>query len=213
MKLLYISANPKEELNSACRTAARRLISKCQMSRPDIEIEEMDLYAEDVPEVDFDVYTNRAMVKNASMCPELTPVDIAKIDRINFLCEQFLSADRYIIAAPMWSLLFPGRLKNYIDCIVQNNKTIVINSQCTKGLLDDKDRRMIYIQSSGGKYTGLITSRFDYGTDYIQMIFTFLGIKSFKSIPVDKTGLNNQGVASAMLRAEDEMNQILPQFL
>ncbi len=106
MKLLYISANPKEENNSSCKSAARRLVDKCVNAMPDLEIEEMDLYKEDIPEVDFNVYTHRAMVKNVANNPELTGQDIAKINRINFLVEQFLSADRYIIAAPMWSLLF-----------------------------------------------------------------------------------------------------------
>lgn len=213
MKLLYVSANPKEEEQSVCKTAAKRFINKCVEIGADLQVEELDLYASDIPEVDFDVYTQRAMVKEVPTNSLLSPIIIKKIERINFLCDQFIAADRYVIAAPMWSLFFPGRLKNYIDCIVQNNKTITINENCTKGLLDDKDRKMVYIQSSEGKYSGLITSRFDYGTDYMQTLFKFLGINCFKSILVDGTGLNNQGVASAMLRAEDEMKCVLQCFL
>lgn len=213
MKLLYISANPKTEDESVCKTAARRFINKCKDADCNLEIEEMDLYAEDIPEVDFGVFTHRATIKQPNPYEELTPEALAKINRINFLCEQFLSADRYVIATPMWSLLFPGRLKNYIDCIIQNNKTIAISESQPKGLLDDKDRRMVYIQSSGCKYSGLITSRFDYGTDYMTMLFKFLGVKCFKNIPIDGTGLNNQGVASAMLKAEDEMNVVLQSFM
>jgi len=213
MKLLYISANPKPEEGSVCKTAARRFIQKCQEQDSSLEIEEMDLFKEEIPEVDFNVFTHRAMTKQVNPNEQFTQEDIQKIDRINYLCDQFLSADKYVFAAPMWSLMFPGRMKNYIDCIIQHNKTIIINENETKGLLDDKDRRMVYIQSSGGDYSGLITSRFDYGTDYMQTLFKFLGVKCFNSIPVEDTGLNNQGVASAMLDAEDEMNQVIPHFM
>lgn len=213
MKLLYISCNPKPEEQSVCKTTARRFIDKCLDAKPNLCVEEMDLYNENIPEVSFDVFTHRATVKHPSPYEEIPPESQQKIDRLNFLCEQFLSADRYVIAAPMWSLMFPGRLKNYLDCIIQNHKVIEINDKCVKGLLDDIDRRMLYVQSSGGNYTGFITSRFDYGTDYLQMMFKFLGIKTFKSLPVEGTGTANQSVAKAIIRAEEEMQILIKDFL
>ena len=46
------------------------------------------------------------------------------MQRIRALCDQFISANVYVIAAPMWSLSFPAPLKEYIDCIMQDQKTI-----------------------------------------------------------------------------------------
>lgn len=213
MKLLYISCNPKQEDNSVCKTTARRFINKCLEAKPDLCVEEMDLYNEDIPEISFDVFTQRATVKQPSPYEEISSECMKKIERVNFLCEQFLAADRYVIAAPMWSLMFPGRLKNYLDCVIQNHKVIEINDSNVKGLLDDVDRRMLYIQSSGGIYSGFITSRFDYGTDYLQMLFKFLGIKTFKSLPVEGTGTANQSVAKAIIRAEEDMQGLIKDFL
>ncbi|HAX71996.1 MAG TPA: FMN-dependent NADH-azoreductase, partial [Firmicutes bacterium] len=61
--------------------------------------------------------------------------------------DQFKEADVVIIAAPMWSLSFPAPLKEYLDCILQVGKTITFESHMPKGLLDDKERTVIYVQS------------------------------------------------------------------
>ena len=76
-----------------------------------------------------------------------------EVHKIVKLTDQFKEADMYVIAAPMWSLSFPAPLKEYIDCIVMDGKTISIKENKIEGLLNDKKRGMVYIQSSGGKYT------------------------------------------------------------
>lgn len=213
MKILYIAANPKPEGQSTSKTVARYFINNCIQKQPDIIIEEMDLYKEDIPEVDFQLYNARSSIKQGKEYDALGEDLRLKIDRINFLCEQFLSADRYVIAAPMWSMMFPGRLKNYIDIVVQNHKSIEISDDCVRGLLDDKIRRMIYIQSSSGKYSNIITSRFDYGTDYLNMLFKFLGVKSFLYLPVEGTGQMNSSVAGAIINANQEGDDLVAEFL
>lgn len=213
MKILYITANPKPEEQSSSKSVARYFINECIENRSDAIIEEMNLFEEDIPEVDFQLYSARSSLKQGEEYDALGDDLKQKIDRLNFLCEQFLSADRYVIAAPMWSLMFPGKLKNYIDAVVQNHKVIEIKEDCVHGLLDDKIRRMIYIQSSCGKYSNIITSRFDYGTDYLDMIFKFLGIKTFLYLPVEGTGQKNCCVASAIIKANQETKDLIHEFL
>lgn len=79
-----------------------------------------------------------------------------EVKRIIELSEQFKNADLYVIAAPLWTLSFPAPLKEYIDCVVQNKITIKVTPEEVKGLLDDKQREMVYIQSSGEKFLGLL---------------------------------------------------------
>lgn len=213
MKLLYITANPKPEGESCCLTIGRRFIDRVGQLNPEMQIEEIDLYNEDIPEIDFQVVNSRGMVKSGVEYDELPEDKKLKADRMNFLCEQFMGADRYVIAAPMWSSLFPGRLKNYIDIIIQNGKTIQITNECVKGLLNDIDRRMIYIQSSSGKYSNILMSRLDYGTDYLNIIMKFLGIKKFFHLPVEGTGNNNAGIAGALMNATNEVEDIIGSFL
>lgn len=213
MKLLYITVNPKPEGESCCLTIGRRFIERVTQEDPEMQVEELHLYNENIPEIDFQVVTDRGNVKSGQEYDELPEDKKLKVDRMNYLCEQFRSADRYVIAAPMWSLMFPGRLKNYIDVVIQNGKTILISPDCVQGLLDDKERRMVYIESSGAKYTNLIMSRLDYGTDYMQAIMKFLGIKKFIHLPVEGTGSNNEGIAGALMNATSEIEDILGEFV
>jgi len=178
-----------------------------------MDVEELNLYSEDIPEVDFDVFNERAQVKAGQEYESLPEEKREKIDRINRLCQQFKSADKYVIAAPMWSLMFPGRLKNYIDCIVQDGQTIKLDESSVKGLLDDKDRRLVYIQSSSGEYSGLISSRFDYGTDYMCTLFKSLGVRRVFNLPVEGTGLNDNDISDAVMRASMEADTMVPMFM
>ena len=50
----------------------------------------------------------------------------------------------------MWSLSFPAPLKEYIDCIVELDKTMSITEKKGKGLSRPEERKMVYVQSSGG---------------------------------------------------------------
>jgi hypothetical protein len=63
-----------------------------------------------------------------SAAKKLNDKDQKEIQKIRELCDQFISANVYVIAAPMWTLSFPAPLKEYIDCIMQNEKTIKFNS-------------------------------------------------------------------------------------
>ncbi len=71
---------------------------------------------------------------------------------------RFVSSDAYAIAVPMWSLSFPSPLKEYVDCIMQHGITIEISPEHMGGLLGDKKRSAVYIQSSGAKMTWLTHS-------------------------------------------------------
>lgn len=55
---------------------------------------------------------------------KLDDKDQREVQKVRFLCDQFISANVYIIATPMWSLSFPAPLKEYIDCILQDQKTL-----------------------------------------------------------------------------------------
>lgn len=213
MKLLYITANPKPEGESCSLTIGRRFIERVTQQNPEVQIEELHLYNENIPEIDFQVVTGRAALKQGAEYDGLPEDKKRKVDRMNFLCEQFISADRYVIAAPMWSLMFPGRLKNYLDVVIQNGKTVQITPDCIKGLLCDKERRMVYIQSSGGKYSNILLSRLDYGTDYLNVLMKFIGIKKFFQLPVEGTGSNNSGIAGALMNATNEVEDIIDDFL
>jgi FMN-dependent NADH-azoreductase len=200
-KLLYITVNSKPEAMSVSKKAGREFVDRFIMENNDFFVEELDLYNEDIPEVNHLIFTDRAELVSGQAYDDLMEEDKAAVNRVNQLCDQFISADVYVIAAPMWSVFFPSRLKRYIDCIAVNNKTILITEDEVTGLLDDKPRKMVYIQSSGGVYPHIITNKFDYGVNYLRDVFKSLGINRFEKILIEGTDSPKVGVDEAMSEA------------
>ncbi len=209
MKLLYIKCNPKPEAQSACLRVGREFIRQYEKRYPGNAIEELDLYAMDLPEVDGIVYQGRSGIVSGNDYDSLNYEGQQKADQINGLCTQFQQADHYAIAAPMWSLTFPSRLKAYIDCVVLNGRTIRVSSRRVEGLMDDKPRRMVFIQSCGGSYGNIISARFNYGATYLKNLFLFLGMDDFIRLPVDGTGMPDIGVECAVSRAVNRIGSVL----
>ncbi|MEL7598183.1 MAG: NAD(P)H-dependent oxidoreductase [Clostridiaceae bacterium] len=208
-KLLYIPVNSKPEEMSTSKTVGREFVNRFLAKNSDYIVEELDLYNEDIPEVNHVIFKSRAETVSGAEYDALSESDKRAVDRVNALCNQFLSADTYVIAAPMWSVSFPSRLKRYVDCIILNNKVIKISSEEVKGLLNDKERNMIYIQSSGGVYPKLFGGKFNHGVDYFHDIFKFLGMNKFEKILVEGVDMQDVGREEAMRRAYEDIDKVV----
>lgn len=208
-KLLYITANSKPEKLSTSKTIGRQFINRFVSKNPDYVVEELDLYTEYIPEINHIIFKKRAELVSGAEYEKLSENDKKSIDRINELCGQFLSADTYVIAAPMWSVSYPSILKKYIDCIIINNRVIRITPEEVTGLLNDKERSMIYIQSSGGKYPKLLSGKFNHGVEYFEDIFKFLGIKKFEKILVEGVDTPDIGREKANTKACLDIENII----
>ena len=122
-KLLYISVNSKPEDLSASKTVARKFINKFLQKNKDFQVEEIDLYKEHIPRLEYQYFEKRNCIVNEDDAKKLNDKDQKEVQRIRALCDQFINANVYVIEAPMWSLSFPAPLKEYIDCIMQDQKT------------------------------------------------------------------------------------------
>lgn len=208
-KLLYISVNPKPEDLSISKTVGREFVNRFLTKNSDYELEELDLYNEDIPELNYKLFKGRADLVSGADYDSLSETDKKSVDRINFLCDQFLSADTYVISAPMWSLSFPSRLKSYIDCIILNGKVIEVSPEEVTGLLKDKKRDMVYIQSSGGEYPKLLGGKVNHGVYYVKDIFKFLGINKFEKILVEGIDMPDIGKDIAMKKAFQDVENVI----
>lgn len=208
-KLLYISVNSKPENLSSSKTVARKFINRFLERNRDFVVEEINLYQEHIPRLEYQYFEKRNCIVNEADVKKLDDKDRREIKKIRLLCDQFIDANVYVIAAPMWSLSFPAPLKEYLDCIIQDKKTITFDNEKPRGLLDDKPRTMIYIQSSGANIPWLFKSVFNKGVNYIEDISKFMGIKKFEELLVDGTGFTEEERVSAINRAEDKIDEIL----
>lgn len=209
-KLLYISVNSKPENLSSSKMVARKFINKFLERNGDFKVEEVDLYKEHIPRLEYQYFKDRNCVITEEDAKKLPEKDQKEIRKIRDLCDQFISAQMYVIAAPMWSLSFPAPLKEYIDCIVQEEKTISFEKgKKPKGLLDDKERAVVYIQSSGGNIPWILDPIMDKGENYVAQIMKAMGIKNVQELKVDVTGTTEEERENAIREAEEKIDSIL----
>lgn len=209
-KLLYISVNSKPEELSSSKTVARKFINKFIEENPDFEVKEVDLYKEHIPRLKYQYFEGRNAIIQEEAAKKLPESDQKEIQKIRELCDEFIDSSMYVIAAPMWNLSFPAPLKEYIDCIVQCEKTITFKeSKKPKGLLDNEYRALVYVQSSGGGIPWILDPVMDKGENYVKSIMKTLGIALVEELKVDNTGKTEEERTMAIEKAEGEIDSII----
>ena len=209
-KLLYISVNSKPEELSSSKTVARRFINSFLEKYSDFIVEEVDLYKDHIPRLEYEYFQGRNSIISEDSAKKLSQEAQKEIGRIRELCHQFKEAQVYVIAAPMWSLSFPAPLKEYIDCIIQAGETISFEEgEKPKGLLGDKTRALVYIQSSGGSIPWILDPIMDKGENYVKSIMKFIGIKQVIELKVDNTGTTEKERQDAINKAEEKIPGII----
>ncbi|WP_346894653.1 FMN-dependent NADH-azoreductase [Clostridium sp. UBA7503] len=211
-KLLYIIVNSKPEELSASKTVGRTFVNKFLENHKDFILEELDLYQCHIPRLEYEYFEKRNCMIKEEDFSKLNEKQQGEVHKIVKLVDQFKEADLYVIAAPMWSLSFPAPLKEYIDCIVMDGKTINISENKMEGLLNDKPRAMVYIQSSGAPIPWMLRSIFNKGLDNVRDIMKYIGIKKFEELLVDGTGFTEEERREAIEEANKEVNKLIEEI-
>ncbi|MVX63513.1 FMN-dependent NADH-azoreductase [Clostridium chromiireducens] len=208
-KLLYITVNSKPEKLSASKTVGRELVNRFITKHSDFELEELDLYSCHIPRLEYEYFEKRNCMLKEEEFNKLNEHQKDEVHQIVKLANQFKAADLYVIAAPMWSLSFPSTLKEYIDCVVMEGKSIHIEDDHVEGLLNDKQRGMVYIQSSGGSIPWYLRIVINKGLNYVHDIMKFIGIKRFEELLVDGTGTTEKEKKQAIQNAIGKIDDII----
>lgn len=211
-KLLYITVNSKPEDISSSKTVGRKLVNSILEKHPSMVMEEVDLYKEHIPQLRYSYFESRSTIVNQEALSKLPENEQEEVKQIIKLCDQFIDADVYVLASPMWSLSFPAPLKEYLDCVIQANKTIAFDSQKPYGLLNDKTRTFIYVQSSGGNIPWIIRPALNKGLNYVHDIVKFIGISKFDELLVDGTGTTELERQEAIEKAAAKIDTIVDQI-
>lgn len=206
---MYITVNSKPENMSASRTVGRAFVNKFIEKHKDFQVEELDLYKCHIPRLEYEYFEKRNCMIKEEDFKKLDSKQQEEVHQIVKLTEQFKEADVYVIAAPMWSLSFPAPLKEYIDCIVMDGKTITITEDKIEGLLNDKPRGMLYIQSSGAKIPWIAKKVWNKGLNYVADIMNFMGIKKFEDLLVDGTGATEEERKAAIEKAIEKAYEMV----
>ena len=208
-KLLYIQASPRTD-RSHCIAVADAFIETYIQNHPSDEIETLNVFDASIPHFDAPaVQAKYAIMHGRSHSKQEQQV----WKNIEQVIDQFTSADRYVLAVPMWNFSIPYRLKQYIDILVQPGYTFSYSQgQGYKGLIGGKP--MLAIYARGGEYNpGSQAEMLDLQKKYIELIFGFMGFENIRSLVIEPTLQDGPEVASAKRQeAIDKAKEITLDF-
>ena len=129
--ILFVKGNPKDAHNSNTLQLATRFLDTYRQHHPADSIEELDLYGGSVPLLDGDVFNGWGKISKKDT---LQFEEQRKVERLNALVDQFLAADKLILAAPMWNFGYPPMVKAYLDSIAVAGRTFRYTVEGPEGL-------------------------------------------------------------------------------
>ena len=182
-RVLYITAHPHDDAQSFSMAAGKAFIESYKESNPSDEVIHMDLYKENIPHIDVDVFAGWGKLQKGSGFEDLSEEEKAKVGRLSELSEQFISADKYVFVTPLWNFSFPPVMKAYIDSVAVAGKTFKYTAEGPVGLLTDK--KALHIQARGGIYSEGPAAQMEMGHRYLDIIMQFFGVPSFEGLFIE----------------------------
>ncbi|MEH2177659.1 FMN-dependent NADH-azoreductase [Nostoc sp.] len=203
VNILHIDSSPRGE-RSHSRELSKEFVSAWRAAHPEDAIAYRDLGHYPVPHVD------EPWIAAAFSPPETHTPELTEAIRISDeLVDEFLAADRYVFGVPMYNFNIPSTFKAYIDQIVRINRTVALDAQGYKGLVEGK--KAVIITARGGDFSA--TSPFlayDFQEPYLRAIFGFIGITDIQFInanSLNEGDARTQSLSEARAAIQDAIAQ------
>lgn len=200
-RLLIVKAHPLDSKASYALRALEDFICLYQEEYPGDAIEEVDVF-EDIPLLDKDLLEAMSLAKKGQALSQNQEKNLA---RYNQLTEQFLRADKIVIANPLWNLNVPSQLVSWVNTINVAGRTFKYGPEGSIGLI--KDKKVLHIQSNGGVYEGK-----DAASIYIRDIFKFLGVEDIYQVFIEGQSAEPARAEEIYQEALEKLNALIPGF-
>lgn len=193
--VLVIKGHPLTAQESRSVNALTSFLTSYKENHPNDEVTVLDLYRDDIPEIDEELLSGWEALRAGADFSSLSENQQQKIARFNELTEQFLAADKIVIANALWNLNIPTKLKAWFDTVNVAGKTFKYTENGPVGLVTGK--KALHIQSNGGIYNGQ-----DFTSQYVKAILNFVGIEQVDQLFIE-------GIDYTPDRAEELMQAAL----
>lgn len=181
-RLFYIESSPRKARSKSI-AVAKAFLDAYRSEHPDDEIVTLDLWEKTIPEFDgFTIDAKYQVLHGEGFTSEQEQAWQAVVA----LCNEFKSADKYVLSLPMWNFSIPYKLKHYIDVIAQPGQTFSFDPATGySGLVTGKPLVVIYAR--GGAYSSDEMKGIDFQKGYLDFMFGFLGFQNVQSLLVEPT--------------------------
>lgn len=149
---------------------ARAFFAELKRSRPDIEVDHVQLWDEGL-RARMEYNLDHVQSKMAMLGGSTEDEHFDRFQGIESLCAQAATACGLVISAPMWNYGAPYVLKQYFDCVLHPGLTFKETASGPQGLLGG-GRSVVIITSAGG------AGKKDYLTPWLTDVATMMGFDS-----------------------------------
>lgn len=182
-RLLYIKASPRDASRSVA--VADSYLAALKAATPGLEVDEIRLWEEGLPEFDGDKANAKLNVitGGAHSASQLTAWD-----QITAIATRFVAADRYLFAVPMWNGGIPYKLKQYIDIIHQPGLLFGLDPASGYfGLLKDKRATLVYTSGAFAEHFPSPAFGVDHHATYMRAWLAQAGVTAIEEIRYQPT--------------------------
>ena len=184
MRVLNIVASPRGE-RSASILIADAFLEELWTTHPDVEVDTLDVWAEDLPE--FDRAASTAKFK-ATRDADLEPGEAQVWKRITDLAARFARADRIVIGVPMWNWAYPYKLKQLIDLVTQRDLLFTVQGDTIGPGIDVPLGLALLVRGQAyPEWGGRPSAEFDHQSSYIEFWLRLIGVHEVRTLVVEHT--------------------------
>ena len=198
-RLLFIQSSPRHTQSKSNQIAQAYLSALCE-SNPDLSVDVLSVWAVELPVFDGDKVGAKIAVMQGK---EHTASEKTAWDQIVGIANRFISADRYLLAVPMWNGGIPYPLKHYIDVIHQPGLLWGLNPDTGYfGLLKKKHVTLVL---TAGAYSPSASPAFgmDHHSSYLRDWLNQAGVTAIDEVRFEPTLLTADPVGD-LERAKSE---------
>jgi FMN-dependent NADH-azoreductase len=204
-EVLYINGSPRME-RSFSVALAQAFLDAYRKKNPADEIKTVDVFKTRIPVFDGATLEAKYAILHGQ---NPTAEQRTAWKPVEDLIAEFKSADKYVLAVPMWNFGIPYRLKQYIDNLIQPGYTFSFSpAEGYKGLVTGKPVFIAYAR--GGIYGEDVS--FDFQKRYMELNLNFIGFTDIRSLVIEGTLMRSkeeiQPIKEALLGQARKMAEI-----
>ena len=177
--VVVVKGHPLTAQESRSVKALTTFLTSYKENHPEDEVTVLELYRDDIPEIDEELLSGWEALRAGAEFSTLSESQQQKIARFNELTDQFLAADKIVIANALWNLNIPTKLKAWFDTVNVAGKTFR------------------YTENGPEGYNGQ-----DFASQYVKGILNFVGIDQVDQLFIE-------GIDYTPDRAEELMQSAL----
>lgn len=194
-KVLHIVASPRGAQSRTIRIA-NALIEKLKKLHGEITVDTLDVFAENLPEMNVTRVKGKYMLMSGE---ELSGDTITAWDEIKKHIARFLDAEIIVISTPMWNFGIPYRLKHYIDIVWQPGFMFKYTENGPVGMA--AGRKVYVVSTRGGDYSaGTPAEPFDQIVPYLKTVLGWAGMTDVTFISGQPMDANSEEGREAKIK-------------